>query len=108
MILALPRCWCLQALKKEESLTPKDSVNYSDSNFQGEASSPYAAKGNKPHRIIKMAIRQVANKLNTYRLVVKTDSVSIPECKTDVLVPLSGSAALAAGLTIVASENPKN
>jgi hypothetical protein len=93
---------------KKDTLSPvSENTQSSVDDFQSQVSSgSYARRGTVDDHL-KIAIRKVENKENTYRLVLKMDSLFITEKGETKLIALPKDATITAGLSIPNPEDPK-
>lgn len=93
--------------KKETNTITDDVVHFSASDFQSGASNSNASRNNIQNSNLKIAIKPIANKKNTYRLALRIDSILITEKGDSKMIPLPENTKLIAGLSIPNTEDPK-
>lgn len=95
--------------QKEKELTNVKDISYAESDFlDNEVIDPSANKNGARKSNLKVIIRQVNNATNTYRLVLKVDSVSVGVDGegNEKLVPMADDAIVNAGLSVPDPNNP--
>lgn len=95
--------------QKERELTNGKDISYTEADFlDNEVIDPSANKNPDRHSNMKVVIRQVNNTENTYRLVLKVDSVSadIDGDGVEEMLPLGDDATVQAGLSLPNPQNP--
>ncbi len=99
----------LASCQKPEDLAPGKDISYSESDFvDNEIINPSTNKNGDRKSNLKVVVRQVNNAENTYRLVLKVDSVSVDlnGDGVDELLPLGENAVVEAGLSLPNPNNP--
>ncbi len=101
----------LASCQKPEDLTPGKDISYTQSDFvDTEAIGVGAEKDGDRRSDLKVVIRKVSNAVNTYRLVLKVDSVqlnSVVPTDNPIFQPVLGTLDnILAGLTIPNPTNP--
>lgn len=100
-LLALSAC-------KKDTLSPEsENTQTSIDDFQSQVSGGSNARKGTSDDHFQIAIRKVENKENTYRLVLKIDSIYITEKGETKLIALPEDATVSAGLSIPNTEDPK-
>lgn len=95
--------------QKEQELTSLKDVSYTEADFVDNEIIDLSANKNPDRRSnMKVVIRQVNNAENTYRLVLKVDSVSadLDGDGVEELLPLGDNATVQAGLSLPNPQNP--
>ncbi len=103
---------CLMVMvscQNEQDLVTGKDISYTESDFvDNEIIDPSANKNGVRHSNMKVVIRKVNNAENTYRLVLKVDSVSVDIDGDGVeeMLALGDSATVQAGLSVANPVNP--
>lgn len=95
--------------QKQQELTNGKDISYTEADFiDNEIIDPSANKNPDRHSNLKVVIRQVNNAENTYRLVLKVDSVGtdLDGDGVEEMVPLGEAATIEAGLSLPDPQNP--
>lgn len=95
------------ACKKDTVSPVSENTLVSVDDFQSQVSSGSNARKGASDAHLQIAIRKVENKANTYRLVLKMDSLFITEKGETKLIALPAGSTITAGLSIPNTEDPK-